>query len=98
MTPNDISTILSRLGSIEAKLDGQGEALSEIRTEVKKTNGRVTALESKEKIDRALIDQQEQREKKHRDQLARWVAPLVIGFLVVVASAATVAVLNIDKL
>jgi hypothetical protein len=94
MTPNDIATILTRLGRIEAKLDSQGDALTEIRQEVKKTNGRVTALEALEQVDRALIDEREHLKKARQDQLSRWIAPIVV----IVAAATLVALLNLDRL
>jgi hypothetical protein len=98
MTPSDINTILVELGRIATKLDAQQEALTEIRSEVKKTNGRVTELEGREQVDKALINQRQQRDQQYRERIARWVAPAVIGFLVVIGSAATVALLNLDKL
>lgn len=98
MTPNDISTILTRLGRIEAKLDSQGDALTEIRQEVKKTNGRVTALEALEQVDRALIDEREHMEAQRQQRIARWIAPVVVGLLILTIGAAIVAGLNLDRL
>lgn len=98
MTPNDISTILTRLGRIEAKLDSQGDALTEIRQEVKKTNGRVTALEALEQVDRALIDERAHMEEQRQQRIARWVAPVVVGLLILTIGAVIVAGLNLDRL
>lgn len=94
MTPNDISTILDRLGRIEAKLDSQHDALTDIRQEVKKTNGRVTALEAREQVDRALIDERQHMAQAQQDRIARWIAPVVV----IVAAATLVALLNLDRL
>ena len=98
MTPNDITTILTRLGRIEAKLDTQHEALSDIRSEVKKTNGRVTALEALEQVDRALIDERQHMEEQRQQRIARWIAPVIVGLLILTIGAALVAGLNIERL
>ena len=98
MTPNDIHTILTRLGRIETKLDTQHEALSEIRQEVKKTNGRVTALEALEQVDRALLDERQHMEEQRQQRIARWLAPVIVGVIVIAVGAALVAGLNLDRL
>lgn len=98
MTPNDISTILTRLGRIEAKLDSQGDALSEIKQEVKKTNGRVTSLEAREQADKAVLSEREHMEQKRQQRIARWVAPVIVGILIIAAATALVAGLNLDRL
>lgn len=98
MTPNDITTILTRLGRIEAKLDTQHEALSDIRSEVKKTNGRVTALEALEQVDRALIDERQHMEEQRQQRIARWVAPVIVGLLILTIGAAIVAGLNLNNI
>jgi hypothetical protein len=98
MTPSDINTILVELGRIATKLDAQQEALTEIRSEVKKTNGRVTELEGREKVDRARLDEREHIEKHRREIRSEWIRPVIVGILVLAIGATTVALLNIDKL
>lgn len=98
MTASDIHVILERLSRIEAKLDTQGDALGEIRSEVKKTNGRVTSLETREAQDRARLDERTAIENARGDQFARWVPPLVVGLLIVIAGTALVALLNLNAL
>lgn len=98
MTASDIHAILQRLARIEAKLDGQGDALSEIRTEVRKTNGRVTALETREKEDRARLDERTALEKEHSDEFRNWLRPIVVGIVVLALGAAIVAGLNLNSL
>lgn len=98
MTPGDINTILVELGRIATKLDLQQEALAEIRKEVKKTNGRVTELEGREKVDRARLDEREHIAKHRREIRSEWVRPVIVGILVVAVGAAVIAVLNVDKL
>ena len=98
MTPSDIHVILERLTRIESKLDTQGTALGEIRAEVKKTNGRVTALETREREDRARIDERSRIETEHHDEIVRWVRPVLVGIIVLAAGAAIVAALNLNAL
>ena len=98
MTASEINTILQRLTRIESKLDGQADALGEIRREVKKTNGRVTDLETREAQDRARLDERTAIERARGDQFARWVPPLIIGVLIVILGAAIVALLNLNAL
>ena len=98
MTPSDINTILVELGRIATKLDAQQEALTEIRSEVKKTNGRVTELEGREKVDRARLDEREHIQKHRREIRSEWIRPVIVGILVLAIGATTVALLNIDKL
>lgn len=98
MTPSDISAILQRLTRIEEKLDGQATALSEIRSEVRKTNGRVTELEVKEREDRARIAGRDDAVENRN----RWLRPLIVGVAVAVIGgaigAAIVAGLNLNAL
>ena len=98
MTPQEIQIILERLTRIESKLDTQGDSLSEITVEVKKTNGRVTALETREREDRARLDERTAIERARGDQFSRWVPPLVIGLTIVILGAAVVAFLNLNSL
>jgi len=98
MTPSEIQVILDRLTRIESKLDTQGDSLNDIRTEVKKTNGRVTALETREREDRARINERERIEEAHRDEFQNWLRPIVVGILVLAIGAAIVAGLNLDAL
>lgn len=98
MTPQEIQIILERLTRIESKLDTQGDSLSEITVEVKKTNGRVTALETREREDRARLDERTAIERARGDQFSRWVPPLVIGLTIVILGAAVVALLNLNSL
>ena len=98
MTPQEIQIILERLTRIESKLDTQGDSLTEITTEVKKTNGRVTALETREREDRARLDERTAIERARGDQFSRWVPPLVIGLAIVILGAAVVALLNLNSL
>ena len=98
MTPQEIQIILERLTRIEAKLDTQGDSLSEITVEVKKTNGRVTALETREREDRARLDERTAIERARGDQFSRWIPPLIIGLTIVILGAAVVALLNLNSL
>ena len=98
MTPQEIQIILERLTRIESKLDTQGDSLSEITVEVKKTNGRVTALETREREDRARLDERTAIEKARGDQFSRWIPPLIIGLTIVILGAAVVALLNLNSL
>ena len=102
MTPGDIHTILQRLTRIEEKLDGQARALSDIGKEVRKTNGRVTELEVKEREDRARISGREDAEAASDARTDRWVRPVVIGIAIAVLGgaigAAVVAALNLNAL
>ena len=98
MTPQEIQIILERLTRIESKLDTQGDSLSEITVEVKKTNGRVTALETREREDRARLDERTAIERARGDQFSRWVPPLIIGLAIVILGAAVVALLNLNSL
>lgn len=97
MSPNDITTILTRLSSIDTKLDQHGEELKKIRKETEKTNGRVTALESRELEDRARLDERQSIEQKYHDRTVRWSGP-IIAVLMTAAAAAVIALLNLDKL
>ena len=98
MTPQEIQIILERLTRIESKLDTQGDSLTEITVEVKKTNGRVTALETREREDRARLDERTAIERARGDQFSRWVPPLIIGLTIVILGAAVVALLNLNSL
>jgi predicted nucleic acid-binding Zn-ribbon protein len=98
VTPQEIQIILERLTRIESKLDTQGDSLTEISTEVKKTNGRVTALETREREDRARLDERTAIERARGDQFARWVPPLVVGLAIVILGAAIVALFNLNSL
>lgn len=97
MSPNDITTILTRLSSIDAKLDQHGEELKKIRKETERTNGRVSALESRELEDRARLDERKAVERLYHDRTVRWTAP-VIAVLITAAAAALIAVLNLNAL
>lgn len=98
MSPSEINAILQRLARIESKLDTQGDALSEIRREVKKTNGRVTDLETREREDRARLDERSAIEQAHSDEFRNWIRPIVVGILVLAIGAALVAALNLNAL
>ena len=98
MTPQEIQIILERLTRIESKLDTQGDSLTEISSEVKKTNGRVTALETREREDRARLDERTAIERARGDQFSRWVPPLVVGLAIVILGAAIVALFNLNSL
>ena len=98
MTSSDIHTILQRLTRIESKLDTQADAVADIRREVKKTNGRVTDLENREREDRARIDERSRIEDRQHDALVRWVRPVIVGIIVLALGAALVAALNLNSL
>lgn len=98
MTASDIHVILERLSRIEAKLDTQAEALTEIQKEVKRTNGRVTALETREREDRARLDERATMEREHSEEFRNWIRPIVVGILVLAIGAALVAGLDLNSL
>lgn len=98
MTAHDVTAILERLTRIESKLDTQGDALTEIRSEVRKTNGRVTTLENREREDRARLDERTTIEQAQHDALVRWARPVIVGILVLAIGAALVAGLNLNSL
>lgn len=98
MTPSDIHVILERLTRIESRLSNQGDVLNEIRSEVRKTNGRVTAIETREREDRARIDERERIEDAHSDEFRKWLRPIVVGVVVLALGAAIVAGLNLNSL
>jgi septal ring factor EnvC (AmiA/AmiB activator) len=98
MTTQDIQIILERLTRIEAKLDTQGDSLTEITKEVKRTNGRVTSLETREREDRARLDERTAIEKARGDQFSRWVPPLVVGLAILIIGTALIALLNLNAL
>lgn len=98
MTPQEIQIILERLTRIESKLDTQGDSLTEISSEVKKTNDRVTALETREREDRARLDERTAIERARGDQFSRWIPPLVVGLAIVILGAAIVALFNLNSL
>lgn len=98
MTPSEIQVILERLTRIESKLDTQGDSLEVIRSEVKKTNGRVTALERREAEDRARLAERDRLEGVHRDDFQNWFRPILVGIIVLALGAAIVAGLNLNAL
>lgn len=71
MTPDQVSTILVRL-------EGQDDLLKDIHTQVKTTNGRVTALEIQAAIDKALAAEKAKREAVQTAHRA-WVTPMCAG-------------------
>jgi len=95
MSPHDITTILTRLSAIDAKLDQHGEELKKIRRETEKTNGRVTTLESRELEDRARLDERQSIEQRYHDKTVRWSAP-VIAVAITVTAAVILTLLNLD--
>jgi hypothetical protein len=93
MTPNDVGPILEKLGAISARQEAQGRDLKEIKAEVRKTNGRVTAIEAREgEID--AVDSERRRvaavKSEQRQRWGGWFAPLVsgtvVGLIVLMAS------------
>jgi len=101
MTTKHIGQILEELGGIAARQEEQGRDLLEIKAEVRKTNGRVTAIETREgKVDAVDTERRRVATVKH-EQRQRWngyFQPVVTGVVMVVLAAAVVALLNVDKL
>jgi hypothetical protein len=93
MTPNEIGQILKELGGIAARQEEQGRDLLEIKAEVRKTNGRVTAIEKRES-DVDAVDTERRRvatvKAEQRQRWGGWFAPLVsgtvVGLIVLMAS------------
>jgi len=93
MTPNDIGQILEKLGGIAARQEEQGKDLVEIKNEVRKTNGRVTAIEKREDaIDATAAERRRAAmvKSEQRQRWGGWFAPIVsgtiVGLIVLVAS------------
>jgi hypothetical protein len=101
MSPSDITTILAKLARVEAKIDAQDETMRRIESEVRKTNGRVTTLETHERDElaeaRGRASMVEER-SAHRAKWNGWFQPTITGVVIVVLSALFIALSNIDKL
>jgi hypothetical protein len=95
MSPHEIQIILDRLTRIEAKLDTQGDALGEISIEVKKTNGRVTSLETREAQDRARLDERTAIENATAARNDRYIPPFLVGVGVVVVGTLVLVLLGV---
>jgi hypothetical protein len=85
MTTHETGQILKELGAISERQEEQGRDLLEIKAEVKKTNGRVTAIEKRE----GAIDATDAERKRvalvkseQRQRWGGWFAPLVSGTVV----------------
>ena len=103
MSPGDIDTILRRLDTQDSKQNEHGRILAEIKgdvkevkREVKTTNGRVTNLETKAEVAKALAEQEthaaEIRREDTKDRLGRHISievglitTLIAGPVLVVA-------------
>ena len=93
MTPGDIGQILEKLGGIAARQEEQGKDLVEIKAEVRKTNGRVTAIEKREDAIDATASERERVaavKAENRQRWGGWFQPIiggsVAGLIVLVAS------------
>lgn len=85
MTTEHIGQILKELGGIAARQEEQGLDLVEIKNEVRKTNGRVTAIEKREDaIDATAAERRRAATVKaeQRQRWGGWFAPIVSGTVV----------------
>lgn len=86
MPEDDLKLILGRIeGRIDARMDAQDKTLGEIHNEVRRTNGRVTALE----MDSARKQGADAQRDKGGKQIEWWVGTLIA--LVAILSSAGVA-------
>ncbi len=101
MTAHDIGQILRELGVISARQEEMGRDIKEVKVEVKKTNGRVSALE-KERHDATVVDAERKRiahvKSETRQRWGGYFQPVITGVMMVVLAAVIVALLNVDKL
>jgi len=85
MTPNEIGQILKELGGIKVLVHEIRSDVTEVKTEVKKTNGRVTQIEQRHDREDAT-DQERERvahvKAENRQRWGGWFAPLVSGTVV----------------
>lgn len=93
MNPTERTEILESLGSIKADLANMGQDLTEIKVEVKRTNGRVTRLETREQQSKAVDGERKRvafEKAENRQRWNGWFAPIVsgttVGILVLLAS------------
>jgi hypothetical protein len=81
MTPDSVHEILVKLERVFIAIEKQDQMLGEIRGEVKRTNGRLTAVEIRER-ERAALEAYMTTEHEKEDQRnEKWVniLPLVIS-------------------
>lgn len=85
MTAHNIGQILRELGVISERQEEMGRDIKEVKVEVKKTNGRVNALE-KERHDATVIDTERKRmdrvKAENRQRWGGWFQPVVSGLVV----------------
>ncbi len=100
MTQSERNEILESLGSIKSDLANLGTDITEIKVEVKRTNGRVTRLETHEEQKKA-VDVERKRvafeKAESRAKWNGWFQPVVTGVVMIVLAALIVALLNVDK-
>lgn len=101
MTAHDIGQILRELGVISARQEEMGRDVKEVKVQVRKTNGRVDALE-KVRHDASVVDAERQRiaraRVENRQRWGGWFQPVITGVIMAVLTAVVVAMLNVDKL
>lgn len=95
MNPTERTEILESLGSIKADLANMGQDLTEIKVEVKRTNGRVTRLETLEEESKAVEGERKRVAFERAENRQRWggwfqpvVSGLVVGLIVLLTSLA----------
>jgi hypothetical protein len=100
MTPDSVHTILVKLERVFAAIEKQDEVLGEIKGEVKKTNGRVTNVEIRER-ERAAIEAfqaAQHKESDHRSEKWKNILPLVISSTVATIAASVFILLITGQL
>lgn len=88
MPEDDIRLILGRIeGRIDARMDAQDKTLDEIHTQVRTTNGRVTALEMARERELGASEQRDKTGTK-----IQWRVGVMMAGLAIVVSAAVAVI------